>query len=418
MAPSKLAEKFWIHFAKKIWEQKPLLLKNVKAPILKISEDEIFQLLLAYSDRCRKLKDSQGFKFFIDGLQATPQDVLQILPLKKDKNLTGYHKRTAALFKDYCLVCDELLKVSAESQSLLTDFTDQLFRHVGWPNQFSEMGLYLGNYRQTPFGVHVDQCGVFSFPVVGTKKFRIWKPSFAERNPKLDRALKYDQFKKSSTVLTANSGDMVYWPSSAWHIAESDGSFSATWSLGVWVNKSHQTFFNEALSGLLHDQLGPAGKTSTIHFSLLHAESGEMTELPDAFKDSLKVLRNLTEAELHDALATKWMQHVSKKGLKNNPATAVIIQKSSSVRLRQANAKILWKQSPIQKTKILISFGGQLINSSSSSGLLKLIKSLNLGKICSLKECLKGPHGPQNLQAVKLLAAAGALRLVTHPNHP
>ena len=85
MAVSKLDKKFWDKFAKSIWEQKTLLLKNVDAPILEISHGTIFKLLLAYSERCRKIKDPEGFKFFIDGLQVGPQDVLQILPIKKDK---------------------------------------------------------------------------------------------------------------------------------------------------------------------------------------------------------------------------------------------------------------------------------------------------------------------------------------------
>ncbi|MGZ3791989.1 MAG: JmjC domain-containing protein, partial [Bdellovibrio sp.] len=159
MQTTILDQNFWRNFAKNIWEKKPLLLKNVKSGLLEMGDTEIFNLLVLYSDRCRKLKNPEGFKFYIHGYKAEAEDVLQVLPVKKDKSLLGYHARMKALFSDYCLVCDELLKVNLKKQHLLTEFTDELYRHVGFPNRFSEMGLYLGNYRKTPFGVHVDSCG-------------------------------------------------------------------------------------------------------------------------------------------------------------------------------------------------------------------------------------------------------------------
>ena len=104
-------------------------------------------------------------------------------------------------FSDYCLVCDELLQANQKNWKKLQEFTDTLFTHVGFPNQFVEMGLYLGNYRQTPFGVHVDGCGVFSFPVIGKKTFRLWKSEFGKQHPELDRAHDYSALKKNSQIL-------------------------------------------------------------------------------------------------------------------------------------------------------------------------------------------------------------------------
>jgi hypothetical protein len=309
-SPSVLDQKFWSHFAKNIWEKKTLVLKNVKSPLLEMNEAEIFKLLVLYSHRCRQLKDASGFKFYISGIQAHPEDVLQILPLKKDKNLLGYHARMQALFEDYCLVCDELLQVNAEKQALLVDFTSELYRHVGFPNRFSEMGLYLGNYRKTPFGVHVDSCGVFSFPVVGNKKFRIWTSAFAKKNPKLDRAFEYPKFKKDSLVLEASAGDLTYWPSSAWHIAEGDGSFSATWSLGVWLDKTHAEFFGDVLNKLVQKKLGSKGQKLT---TMLNKDP---QSLPMSFKDSIDLLAKLSSKELEKNFQAEWKKHRGLKGFK------------------------------------------------------------------------------------------------------
>ncbi|KYG62450.1 RNA methylase [Bdellovibrio bacteriovorus] len=405
-----LDQKFWKHFAKNIWEKQALALKNVKSGLLEMSAAEIFDLLVLYSDRCRKLNDPEGFKFYIDGFKAGPEDVLQVLPEKSDKSLLGYHQRMEAEFSDYCLVCDELLQVNLKKQHLLTDFTDELYRHVGFPNRFSEMGLYLGNYRQTPFGVHVDSCGVFSFPVVGTKNFRLWPAGYGEKHPALDRAFKYDKYKKDSVVIKAGPGDMVYWPSSAWHIAESDGSFSATWSLGVWVNQPHKEMFTDSLKDILSTKLGAKGDLPTTKFKSLHNKSGEVSELPQAYQDSLRTLQNLTSEELQEAFLKSWMKHISLQGFKTVPGVRLKLSYKSKIKLRSDRSLILWQQGVIKKNTYYFSFGGVLVESNSFP-LLKLVQALNDRKAFVVGEFLKGKTAQADLKSLQTLADAGALSL-------
>lgn len=405
---TQLDQKFWSDFARNYWEKKPLHLKNVKSALLEMSDDAIFDLLVLYSDRCRKLKNPEGFKFYIDGMKAYDEDVLQVLPVKKDKSLAGYHARMQKVFSDYCLVCDELLKSNVQYQDLLTDFTDELYRHVGFPNRFSEMGLYLGNYRKTPFGVHVDNCGVFSFPVAGVKKFRLWKPNYVKKNPGLDRAFNYNRYKKDSLLLTASPGDMTYWPSSAWHIAESDGSFSATWSLGVWVDKPQRELFSEALQGLLNAKLGDMGLAPMTQFKSLHAPTGEVQQLPESYQESLKILQSLTSMELQETLLKSWMIQISQQGFKNIPLVNFQVTPNSQIQLRSQRAKILWQKSPVKQTTVFLSFGGILIETSLKGGLLALIKALNAGESHRVKDFLKGPTQRQDLKAIKSLAEVGA----------
>lgn len=402
-----LDQTFWRYFSKNVWEKKPLALKNVNSPLLAIDETEIFRLLILFSDRCRKLKSAAGFKFYINGIQAHPEDVMQVLPVKNDKSLSGYHLRMSAIFSDYCLVCDELLKANAKKHALLTAFTDELYRRIGFPNRFSEIGLYLGNYRKTPFGVHVDKCGVFSFPVMGRKKFRLWTSNFVKKNPQLERAFSYEKFKKKSQVVTAEVGDIIYWPSSAWHIAESDGGFSATWSLGVWVDKPHKKLFSESLDLLLEEKFGARGDAPTTAFLNLYETSGEVTNLPLAFKKSIRLLQALNSNELEESFLKNWMLHISLQGFKNIPYIHLKSGLNREVTLRSDRAKILWQSSKMQKTKVFISFGGVLVESKKSSGLLRLIKALNAGESCLVSHFVKR-NAKADMQSLQLLAQAGA----------
>jgi hypothetical protein len=403
-----LDKKFWTAFAKNTWEQKPLVLKNVKSGLLAMGDAAIFDLLVLYSNRCRKLKNPEGFKFYINGQKAYDEDVLQVLPVKKDKNLLGYHARMKAMFSDYCLVCDELLKSNLENQALLTDFTDELYRHVGFPNRFSEMGLYLGNYRKTPFGVHVDRCGVFSFPVAGVKKFRLWTSEYVKKNPGLDRAFEYAKYKKDSQLMEVGPGDMTYWPSSAWHIAESDGSFSATWSLGIWVDKPHRESVSESLKSLLNEKLGVSGTLATTSFKTLHETSGEVRELPTAYTQSIELLQNLTPSELQETFLKSWMVHISQQGFKNIPQLDFKLSLQSKIHLRNDRAPVLWQQGIANKNKFYFSFGGILVESSKSGGLLKMIKALNAGENCLVTDYLEGATKAADLKALQSLADAGA----------
>lgn len=407
-SPSSLDQKFWTNFAKNIWEKKALFLRNVHSSLLELGEAEIFKLLVLYADRCRQRNDPTGFKFYIDGFKAGAEDVLQVLPEEQDKSLLGYHARMKAMFPDYCLVCDELLTVNLQKQHLLTDFTNELYRHVGFPNRFSEMGLYLGNYRKTPFGVHVDSCGVFSFPVVGKKRFRLWTSAYVKKNPTLDRAFKYEKFKKDSQLLEAGPGDMTYWPSSAWHIAESDGSFSATWSLGVWVDQPHKELFSEGLKDLVNSKTGPAGAAVTTSFKNLHSKTGEVRELPASYHESIELLQSLSKLELEEAFLKTWMTHISLQGFKNIPQVAFKVSPKSRIQLRNKKSLVLWQQGLASKNKIFISFGGVLVECSKSSGLFKLIKDINAGESCLISSYLKGTSHKNDLRSIQSLAEAGA----------
>lgn len=408
LKPTVLNRTFWQKFAKNNWERKPLVLKNVQSELLQLGDSAIFDLLVTYSDRCRKMKNPEGFKFYIDGIKTYEDEVLQILPEKKDKSLLGYHARMKTMFSDYCLVCDELLKVNLKKQALLTDFTDELYRHVGFPNRFAEMGLYLGNYRKTPFGVHVDNCGVFSFPVVGVKKFRLWTPAFVQKNPELNRTFDYAKYKKDSQLIEAGPGDMTYWPSSAWHIAESDGSFSATWSLGIWVDQPHQEAFSLGLKEILNKKLGANGATTTTPFKTLHEDSGEVNQLPAMYLNSIKQLQSLTALEIQESFLTTWMVHISQQGFKTLPQNDFQTGFKSHIQLRSDRALILWQLGLTSKTKVFFSFGGVLVEGTRSGGLFKLIKALNSGKTCLVSDYLGGATKVQDLKALQSLGKAGA----------
>lgn len=229
-----LDQKFWDRFARTFWEQKAFTAQKIESDLTQIDGEAVFDLLVEVAKRARKEKSPLGFKFYVYGLRSSKVETMFVLPRQSDKSLLGYHERMERVYQDYCLVCDELFEIKKERDNPLHTFVRNLYRHVG-KKKLAEVGLYLGNYKKTPFGVHVDACGVFSFPVVGKKKFRTWAASYGNRHSDLEQSFRYSKHKSKSKLLIAKPGDMTYWPSTEWHIAESDGNFSVTWSLAIWL---------------------------------------------------------------------------------------------------------------------------------------------------------------------------------------
>ncbi len=105
-----------------------------------------------------------------------------------------------------------------------------------------------------------------------------------------------------------------------------------------------------------------------------------MTELPDAYRDSIDLLQKLTALELRRIFLKSWMKHISLKGFKTIPHANLKLSVKSRIRLRNEGSLILWQRGLTSNKKFYFSFGGVLVEG--SSGFLKLIKTINTGKTC------------------------------------
>jgi len=407
-----LDENFWIQFSKTYWEKRSLVIKNIESNLLELDEREVFRLVVLAADQSRRDRSPLGFKFFVNGYRSSEEETLFVLPKKSDRTLIGYNERMERIYQDYCLVCDELLQVNQDKQTLLNQFTRQLYRHVGLPNRFTEMGLYLGNYRKTPFGVHIDRCGVFSFPVVGEKRFREWSSSYVKKNPDLERSFRYAKHKPSSKLLQAKPGDMAYWPSSSWHIAESDGKFSATWSLGVWVDRPTRDIIGDQLISLIAQKIGSSVDATTLSALDFGGANGQISVLPKIFDQAIAVFQKLSTVELQDSFREVWMKQIAGHGMKTLAREADQFKIGTKLRLRNSASPILWTRLEAtndgKNEKFAFCFGKGPLQTSHSRALLKLIGALNSGETCHLKKCLKENRRHPDFVALQQLGDSGA----------
>lgn len=422
---TSLDSKFWQNFSKHHWQRKAHVWKNIDSKLSQMNADEIFSMLVDYANLCRQKKNSQGFKLFLEGELQYDLDTLQFLPERKDRSLWGYHQRMERNFPDYCLVCDELLQVSSNTWQALTEFTQNLYDQVGFPHRFAELGLYLGNYKKTPFGVHVDGCGVFSFPVAGQKNFRIWSPHFAEKNPGIQRTHQYNRYKKNSQLLQVEPGDMSYWPSQDWHIAESNGSFSATWSLGVWVDRPFQEILNDILGDLLGKNLQQLLQSGTTKLPSAKSNSGEVTEIPQSFHETIDALQKISHSEAADAFMIAWLKLQSRQGLKNFPVARPATPSITSSQKRNAAGKatklkstdivklrfpqsLPWARLKSSPREYCFAFDSKIFIYPAKKSLQRMIRHLNAGDACHVRD---GVQSEKDLDFLQSLLKAGAIAL-------
>lgn len=387
----KLDAGFWRKFSKLNWEKKPAVFKNVESPILSINAEQIFTILVQFCERCRKTGSTDGLKFYVNGQPQYFDQILESLPVQTDRSLAGYHRRMSQQYADYCLVCDHLLKVSSEQWDLLGSFMQGLFDQVGLPNRFAEIGLYLGNYRKTPFGVHVDGCGVLSLPVVGRKKFRLWDAKYVAKNPDLKESHRYSAFKAGSSLLQAGPGDMTYWPSSYWHIAESTGEFSATWSIGVWVDQDYSEILTEILRPLLSQKLAGDAKAKAIRYRKKQDAFGRVTELPDVLNRSIALLMNLRREpeKIADEFLRYWLMRLSRQGFKEAPSRRPLPPLlAKDVVARKNQSLIRW--APLANGQLCLALNGRLFEIKDTLKSRQFMQKLNRGESCALDHYFKG----------------------------
>lgn len=255
MHQMKPSEFDWNQFVERYWEKETRLFDRKQADSLpQIDAAELFSAVVACVGDYRR-GGQQKVRVYVDNSEV---DVLGgnhqfLLPDQSDRSFDGYNDRlvTGEGLQDYALIIADWHQFDRILWERILTAVNSLSGIVGISNSRMDTQVFVGTYKTTPFGVHSDPTSGFHFPVVGSKKMRFWPEKFAAVTPDLNGALNYERFKSKSTVATAQMGEALYWPSTEWHVAESDGKFSVTWGFGYWLGDGIKTLALHVLAGLL-----------------------------------------------------------------------------------------------------------------------------------------------------------------------
>jgi hypothetical protein len=241
------ASEFWRELGRKQWELEPVLIERPFAEPL-ATPAEMMPALRAAGDRVRAGERarpdevSYSERLFVEGqFRYMGPDVGRYLPGEADCSAAGYAERLTRMLggQKFALV--------------LNDF--QIYDRVIWnrwrkllralppemPPQIGDLVVLFGNYDGTPFGVHQDTRHTLMYLVEGSRRFRLWPDAYFRRPDREDAqaTLDYRPYLDDAITLEARAGDLLYWPSSYWHVGECAEGHSLGLCVGLEPYRPH-----------------------------------------------------------------------------------------------------------------------------------------------------------------------------------
>ena len=146
------------------------------------------------------------------------------------------------------VIVNNIGKYVPRSQQLASIFLKPMIEKLGVPIADLEMGVFAGNYKTTPFGIHRDIGNDnFTFCISGSKRFLLWPLNYFDlrRNDGnrvwtsdgsriFCESSQYEKFRKDAFSVTINPGDILYWPD-CWHTVDNEtDNFHSSLSIGLW----------------------------------------------------------------------------------------------------------------------------------------------------------------------------------------
>lgn len=240
------ADSFWADFVDESWEREATTFRYpAQQPLM--TEDEALAIFRGLAERFRGGDEADVDLYVENGLLKS--DVGRHLPAA-DRSIADYQARVTDQLggRRFSLVTNSVRRESREHFRRIKAFTRGLFARIGQDAGWLGADIFLSNTLKTAFGVHRDSASNFSYIVSGRKRMLVWPyEAFADRrdqrcagplkNVFIDD-LHYEPYRSQAIVLEGGAGDMLYWPASYWHVAESTGQPSLVFNVPIYLNSA------------------------------------------------------------------------------------------------------------------------------------------------------------------------------------
>lgn len=312
----------WRDFIVHNWETKPISFRDPDSGLC--DEHAVFDGLKYAAGELRTgaIRDHRDVSFHLD--KAVVIDPGPYLPQPPD-SLDQYLTRLETLVhgQPFTLLVNNFQEFSPRLCFLMRLFARNLFEHLGWlPAGTVSSHVMLARYAVSPFAVHKDPNSVFTFMIRGKKRLRVWPfEAFAARTQQpfaVHRQLNlydfdYRPYQDESIPLVGRPGDVLYWPSTYWHVGETDDkSVHISLHLTFDVHAEPRGEVVDLLHKVVEESLSEADWHSGYPVQNLHA-SGSM-QPPDHLMKALRALIHTTEDTIEDSVKALWLSRISAQG--------------------------------------------------------------------------------------------------------
>jgi hypothetical protein len=387
---------FWSGFVRRFWGRRPTVIRRPFARAI-ASPAEVFAAMTAATDRLRT--DDHDFALTIDGVRVGA-DVERWLPRKKDGSLEGLAARIASDLPGSSFavfVRAFQLELGWEFLRRVRFFLSGLYARVGVPADRAEVDLFAGSYPRTRSGIHRDSADVFCFVTEGRKRIRVWpRATFPDGAYWYGLGAGRGRLARS-TCLDGEAGDILYWPSSCWHVGESRGGTVSSLSLGLYRQDSLAATAARLVGDEAARELGADNLIEALPSSI-----GQLRAAPPrALRAFERASRNVAVA-----LLRRRMEQVAGYGFGHLPLPSTRGRlRASSLYAADRAFPILWRA--VGGT-VIIAANGRSIALPRSKALRGMLGALNRGAAVSLSR-RTGAADPHLREALRFLLVTGAV---------
>jgi hypothetical protein len=222
----------WDGFVSEFYEQRPCVLDLAKLGGPPFEEAQALDSIRIAFDRDHghRLHSSKERRIHLNNISVDEPFIgKDLLPRPGDdfgRFIERYFSKLKA--EDLTVVLHNCHHYAPSIYKAARAFLLPLQHRVGIPSGFVGTDMFAGKYRTNPKGLHKDTGAVFMFPLINEKTMAVWPwEHFSAQAPDsryVNASVKvaYEEHLPSATMLTAQPGQAIYFPSHWWHLAYSD----------------------------------------------------------------------------------------------------------------------------------------------------------------------------------------------------
>jgi hypothetical protein len=236
----------WDELVARWWERRVVVFRGVGAPFTR--PDTFACAVAAGRHQLGQTYDLGARRDAQFSIEGQPQAfVAPWLPVARDRSLAGYAARLAGALGDrrHALVISRFHghahAVGAAARAMFAP----LWQRIGLPVTGAITTLFHGDYEATPTGVHKDRFTTMLFALAGRKRMRFW-PARPWTEP-VSTVTRYDAYLATSFAVEVGPGDVLYWPSSYYHVGETAGGVSTSVNIGIPIDDHRAAYVIDAL---------------------------------------------------------------------------------------------------------------------------------------------------------------------------
>src|SRR5262245_32691468 len=375
--------------------------------------EESFFALRNASDKFEEDGAHVKWKFYKgdEGFMLEGYKISGYVPSIRDQSLSDYAKRINTKLKGECfgLVLHDLQEYHPQFYLRMREFLSGLAAQVRvrWR---AMPGLFVGNYDQTPFGIHQDPANVFAFIIEGRRRIYLWPEEYFRNSLDLARSSDFAKLRRDATILEGEPGDILYWPGRYWHV----GSPLSTLSIGLsvaLVPVQLSSFVVSAINNQIGEFLDP---TLTRDGGFPHAAS-DVEDSPEmiaaAIKRAAKLLKRAhNDAELIQLLQAAWLDHMTSEGSEPAPTPLPLEELDDDCLIGGIpEVPIVWI---ISNDKIVCSANGNSILLPPAPAIIALLTELNSGATLKVSDLIRKYKGVSRRNGVQFKVTKDVLRFL------